>query len=90
MHRSHDINAQIPITVGKAVIAIAWADGLIQPEEVTCIQNMLEEAPEITDGKMESLNDLLQRPIQKTEREVIMDELAGLLHNREERRARGE
>ena len=85
MHLSNEVNTQIPLVVGKAVIAIAWADGIIQPEEINCIRDMLEEAPEISAGKRETLNDLLQRPIQLTEREVIMDELAGLLHNREER-----
>ena len=85
MHLSNEVNPLIPLTVGKAVIAIAWADGRIQPEEIECIHNMLKEAPDIPGSKLELLNDLLLRPIQPTEREVIIDELAGLLHNREER-----
>ena len=46
MHLANDVNPKIPYIVGRATIAIAWADGEIQPEEIECIKNMLSDYDE--------------------------------------------
>lgn len=85
MHLTNDVNPEIPYVVGKAAIVIAWADGNIQPEEITCLKGMLENAPNIPNGRMERLNDLLLSPMQDIECDVAAEKLVALLHNKEER-----
>ena len=68
MYPDPDINPDILVAVGKVVIAIAWADGVIQDEEKECIKSMLSDVPDLSDNHLAILEDFLSEPVEPTER----------------------
>lgn len=85
MYADPNINSRILTAVGKVIIAIAWADGEIQHQEVECLRALLSELPDIPAERLDALECLLQRPIEPTEREVIIDEFENLITGHNER-----
>ncbi len=85
MFENTDINPRILLSVGKVIIAIAWADGAIQEAEIKCLRALLSELPNIPSEYVEALESLLKRPIEPNEREIILDEFAHLVTHHKER-----
>lgn len=85
MFEDPTINPRILLSVGKVIIAIAWADGEIQDEEIECLRALLTELPDIPPEYIQALESLLKRPIEPTEREIILDEFTRLITRQAER-----
>lgn len=85
MYLNPDINPRILTAVAKLIVAISWADGEIQDEELECLRSLLKELPDVPPEHINALESLLARPIEPTEREIIMDEFTRLIRSREER-----
>lgn len=78
-------DASIATALGKVMIAAAWADGKIQPEEVDCLKDLLYMLPDLDPKDLKTLDQLLETPVQETERLVLLDNLASMLKSREDR-----
>ena len=79
------IDSPIAKSLGKVLIAAAWADGEIQNEEIECLKDLLFQLPEIGEQGWEELKHLLRKPITPKERRDFVNELKILLSTEEER-----
>lgn len=78
-------NSPITKTLGKVIIAAAWADGQIQKEEKDCLKDLLFQLPELgNDGWLE-LDALMEAPVSPADRRKFVRELKKLLKTEEER-----
>lgn len=75
----------ITLALGKLMIVAAWADGEIQQEEVDCLKDLLYQLPELPDDAWHCLEEHMKTPIQKKERELIIEELTSLITSSEEK-----
>lgn len=85
MYSDPNINPRILTSVGKVIIAIAWADGEIQHEELECLRSLIAALPGIPPEHVQSMESLLERPIEPTERDIILDEFDRLITGKVER-----
>lgn len=63
------------LTLGKVIIAAAWADGEISNEELNSLKDLLFHLPDITGREWAMLEMYMDAPIGETERERLLAEL---------------
>lgn len=69
----------------KLLVAAAWADGRIQPEEITCLQQLIKRMPSLNEEDWKLFNIYLAEPIEETERQLLLREFKASLSNEEDR-----
>lgn len=67
------------------MIAVAWADGKIQTEEIACLKDLLFYLPSITHNEILILNSFLESPLSSIEKTVLIDNLLNLISTQEEK-----
>lgn len=75
------IDPAVVTSLGRVIIAISWADGEIQQEEMECLRSLLQELPDLPQEEVHALECLLEAPIQPSEREVILGEFELVMKN---------
>lgn len=86
-------NKELIMTLGKVIIAAAWADGEITFQEVNCLKDLLFRMPHIgSDQEMQltaqewaELEIYIDSPVDEAERARLVEELRVRLRNPQER-----
>lgn len=73
------------LTLGKVLIAAAWADGKITHEEINSLKDLLFRLPKLSDRDWALLQLYLDSPVSRDERVKLIDELKDLLETPEDR-----
>lgn len=62
-------------SLAKAIIAAAWADGRISPEEINSLKDLLFLMPEMTASDWAELDIYIEEPVDEKERARLIEEL---------------
>jgi len=71
--------------LGKIIVAAAWVDGEVQPEEQECLKDLLFQLPEIPESDLRELEAMTQDPIGETEREVFLQEFLEMIRHQKDK-----
>ncbi len=63
------------LTIGKVVIAAAWADGDISNDEINSLKDLLFHLPDMTGREWAMLEMYISTPVGEAERKRLVDEL---------------
>jgi uncharacterized tellurite resistance protein B-like protein len=63
------------LTLGKVLIAAAWADGEISNDEINCLKDLLFQLPDLTGREWASLEMYIEAPVGPAERERLVQQL---------------
>jgi uncharacterized tellurite resistance protein B-like protein len=63
------------MTIGKVIIATAWADGMITDDEVNSLKDLLWRLPAVNAREWEELEIYLDAPVDDAERERLVAQL---------------
>lgn len=80
------INQQLSLAVAKVLIAAAWVDGVVQPEEERFLRDFISRMPGIEEQTWEDLSPLLDRPIYEAERIRMLRDMRNLIIDQKDRR----
>ncbi len=72
--------------LAKLLIAAAWADGAIQPEEITCLEDLIRRIPALKQEDWKLFKIYLSEPIEEDERRLLLREFRESLASEEDRR----
>jgi len=78
-------DANFILTLGKVIIAAAWADGEVAHEEVNCLKDLLFRLPGLTGREWAMLDMYIESPVGVTERERLVNQLRSELRSPEDR-----
>lgn len=81
------------MTLGKVIIAAAWADGEITFQEINCLKDLLFRMPHVTSNEemqltaqeWAQLEIYIDSPVDEAERARLVEELGGQLRNPHDR-----
>ena len=62
-------------TIAKVMIAAAWADGSVSPEEINSLKDLLFQIPEMTASDWSELDIYIETPVGEAERIRLEEEL---------------
>ncbi|MGB7116217.1 MAG: TerB family tellurite resistance protein [Anaerolineales bacterium] len=62
-------------TIAKVMIAAAWADGSVSPEEINSLKDLLFQIPEMTASDWSELDMYIETPVGEAERIRLEEEL---------------
>ncbi|MCJ7568547.1 MAG: TerB family tellurite resistance protein [Anaerolineales bacterium] len=68
-------DANFFLTLGKVIIAAAWADGEIAHDEVNCLKDLLFRLPGLTGREWAMLEMYIEAPVGAAERERLVSQL---------------
>lgn len=68
-------------TLGKVIIAAAWADGKVSPEEVNSLKDLLFRIPKLTALEWAELDIYIESPVSEAERNRLVTELQTYIAN---------
>jgi uncharacterized tellurite resistance protein B-like protein len=68
-------DANMILTLGKVIIAAAWADGEVSPEEVNSLKDLLFHLPGLTGREWANLEMYIESPVGAAERERLVAQL---------------
>ncbi len=68
-------DANFYLTLGKVIIAAAWADGEVAHDEVNCLKDLLFRLPGLTGREWAMLEMYIEAPIGPAERERLVEQL---------------
>lgn len=68
-------DANMILTLGKVIIAAAWADGEVSPAEVNSLKDLLFHLPGLTGREWASLEMYIESPVGAAERERLVTQL---------------
>ena len=78
----------IPLfALAKVLIAAAWADGNLSPDEVISVKHLLLRVRNLTALQWQTLEIYLDSPVEEAERIRLIDELRAATHTPEQRQA---
>ena len=75
----------VSLVIGKLIVSAAWADGEIQPEEESCLKDLVFQLPDIGDSEWEELSQLMQEPISAEQLKAFSDEFTELVTSEEDK-----
>jgi uncharacterized tellurite resistance protein B-like protein len=78
-------NPDLIMTLGKVIIAAAWADGEVSPEEVNSLKDLLFRLPQLNARAWASLEMYIETPIGAAERERLVAELSLRLSSQDDK-----
>jgi uncharacterized tellurite resistance protein B-like protein len=73
------------LTLGKVIIAAAWADGEVSPQEVNSLKDLLFHLPGLTGREWASLEMYIESPVGVAERERLVAQLTHQLASRSDK-----
>lgn len=79
------VDNELILTLGKVIIATAWADGAISDEEVNSLKDLLWRLPAVNAHEWNQLEIYLDSPVDAAERERLVAELRALTRTAEAR-----
>jgi uncharacterized tellurite resistance protein B-like protein len=68
-------DANFYLTLGKVIIAAAWADGEVAHDEVNCLKDLLFRLPGLTGREWAMLEMYIESPVGPAERERLVEQL---------------
>ena len=68
-------DANFILTLGKVIIAAAWADGEVAHEEINCLKDLLFRLPGLTGREWAMLDMYIESPVGAAERERLVEQL---------------
>ena len=68
-------NRNLIITLGKVIVAAAWADGTVHPQEVNSLKDLLFMLPSLTALQWAELDMYIETPVDDAERTRLLAEL---------------
>lgn len=74
-------NPELILTLGKVIIAAAWADHEVSNEELNNLKDLLFRLPELTGREWAMLEMYIESPVGDVERERLVDQLKGQLQS---------
>lgn len=74
-------DANFILTLGKVIIAAAWADGEVAYEEVNCLKDLLFRLPGLTGREWAMLDMYIESPVGAAERERLVEQLQNELRS---------
>jgi len=74
------------LTLGKVLIAAAWADGEISTDEVNCLKDLLFRLPGLTGREWASLEMYIEAPVGAAERERLLQQLNEMMRSSRDRK----
>jgi uncharacterized tellurite resistance protein B-like protein len=78
-------NETLILTLAKVLVAAAWADGEVQPEEINSLKDLLFHLPEITGREWAMLEMYIDLPIGEDERSRLIEQLQASLRTRKDK-----
>ncbi len=69
------------LTLGKVIVAAAWADHEIAHEEINSLKDLLFHLPELTGRDWASLEMYIESPVGAAERELLVEQLKDALRS---------
>jgi uncharacterized tellurite resistance protein B-like protein len=69
------IDTNMILTLGKVIIAAAWADGEVSPEEVNSLKDLLFHLPGLTGREWANLEMYIESPVGEAERARLVIQL---------------
>lgn len=79
-------DANFILTLGKVLIAAAWADGEVTNAETNCLKDLLFQLPGLTGREWASLEMYIEAPVGPDERERLLDQLRAALRSSKDRK----
>lgn len=73
-------------TLGKVIIAAAWADGMVSTEEINSLKDLLFRLPKLTALEWAELEIYIETPIPQGERERLIADLQAAIISPEDKR----
>jgi len=74
----------LSLCLAKVMIAAAWADGEVQPEEVDCLKEFILKMPGIDDEVWRHLDIYMSMPIDEDERLQLVEDLSMVVRSSED------
>ena len=74
-------DANFILTLGKVIIAAAWADGEVAHEELNCLKDLLFRLPGLTGREWAMLDMYIESPVGAAERERLVEQLQNELRS---------
>ena len=72
---------KLSMALAKVMIAAAWSDGELQPEERDCMKEFIMRLPNVSENDWENLDVYMSMPIEEEERLELMDDLRNTVKN---------
>ncbi len=77
---------QFVLDLAKLIIAVAWADGKLAPEELNAVKDLLFVIPDLTGEDWQQLEVYMDSPVTPEEREGLLKRVIGSIRWTEEKR----
>jgi uncharacterized tellurite resistance protein B-like protein len=74
------------LTLGKVLIAAAWADGEISNHELNCLKDLLFQLPGVTGREWASLEMYIDAPVGAAERKRLVQQLNEMMRSARDRK----
>ena len=78
--------ASFILTLGKVLIAAAWADGEISNDEINCLKDLLFQLPGLTGREWANLEMYIDAPVGAAERERLVQQLDEMMRSARDRK----
>jgi len=78
-------DATFYLTLGKVIIAAAWADGEVAHDEMNCLKDLLFRLPGLTGREWAMLEMYIEAPVGAAERERLVEQLQNELRSSSEK-----
>lgn len=78
-------DSDLIMTLGKVIIAAAWADGEIDNDEVNCLKDLIFRLPEVSARQWEELDIYMDSPVGEAERARLVAQLTELTRSDDQR-----
>jgi len=79
-------NPDLIMTLGKVIIAAAWADGEVTHEEVNSLKDLLFHLPNLKARQWAELDMYIETPVSEAERQRLLDELETAIRSDDDKR----
>jgi uncharacterized tellurite resistance protein B-like protein len=79
-------DANFILTLGKVLIATAWADGEVTNAEINCLKDLLFQLPGLTGREWAMLEMYIEAPVGVSERKRLLDQLRASLRSGKDRK----
>jgi len=80
------IDKELSLAIAKVLIAAAWVDGVVQPEEEQFLRDFVSRMPGIDNHTWDDLEPMLERPIYEAERIRYLRDMRNRIGDRKDRR----
>ena len=74
----------LSLALAKVMIAAAWADGEVQPEEIVCLKEFILNMPDVDEEDWQHLDIYMSMPIDEEERLQLVEDLSLLVKSSED------